>query len=456
MNKLFSCHIGTLLLLHVCTVSAVSISSSDLILSLDVDPQGDLCVFCQPIDVQGGYVVSSHVEAPVGADTGYNLRTVIRLGKQSNDGTWLWSTATVEQKTARDPYHTQSSVAFDSKGYIHVAYNMHNAPWQYSVSAAPYSTEQFIFKGQALTDAQYDLLYKYNKTPFPTLGEANIPGNQISYPMFFKDRNGELYTSYRYSVNPASAWDYRRFSLGVAHYDAGTGLWSPIGGAVALSSNQVKIADEEDAVTYPLASQLGYVTYLPVLAFSSDNAMHIYWSWRQGEAGADTTNPSYIYSPNDRSLFYTYDDIPVSLPVQYDSATRLPVEPETKTVNAPKSLIVNADDKLYFIVEPTNSARELVIYNPKTKEWSGPELMPWGAGKMVIDKYGYEWAFASGINVFVRPKNGSSSSWKRVGAISSGLGYQYVLYSSDEDAFYISAKTSDLKKAYLYKVLISR
>lgn len=456
MNTIHTCSTGIILLSCAANVSAISISSGVPILGLDVDPQGDLCVFCQPIDVQEGYVVSSHVEAPVGSDTGYNLRTVVRLGKQSNDGSWSWSVTTVEPKTTRDPYHTQSSVAFDPKGYIHIAYNMHNAPWQYSVTSVPYSIDQFTFKGQSLTDAEYDLLYKYNRTPFPTLGEASIPGNQVSYPMFFKDKNGDLYTTYRYSVNPASAWESRRFSAGIAHYDAETGLWSQIGGGVVLTTNQAKVAGNEEAVTYPIASQLGYVTYLPVLAFSSDNSMHVYWSWRQGEAGGDTTNPSYIYSQNDHSSFYTYDDNPISLPVQYDSSTRLPVEPESKTVNAPKSLVVNADDKLYFIVEPTSSPRELVIYNPKTKEWSSPELMPWGAGKIIIDKYGYEWAFSSGINVFVRPKNGNASAWKRVGSISSGLGYQYIVYSSEEDAFYVSAKTTDLKKAFIYKVLISR
>jgi len=130
-----------------------------------------------------------------------------------------------DTRTLLDPYHTQPSLAFDRNGYLHVAYNMHNLPWQYVVSHQPYDVRQFDFNGQSVTLSQLDALRLSNKTHYPDVGKAQIPGNQITYPAFFKNRAGDLYLTYRYALRPARAWEERARAAGVARYDADNRTW---------------------------------------------------------------------------------------------------------------------------------------------------------------------------------------------------------------------------------------
>ncbi|MEQ1784515.1 MAG: BNR-4 repeat-containing protein, partial [Hyphomonadaceae bacterium] len=115
-------------------------------------PEGDRNVFAMPIDVSGNALVTAHVEPSAGQGRdGVNLRTVVRLGVKSADGTWRWTTQLIEARTLLDPWHTQASVAFDKRGHVHIAYNMHNMPWQYVVSKRPYDIGEFAFKGQPVS-----------------------------------------------------------------------------------------------------------------------------------------------------------------------------------------------------------------------------------------------------------------------------------------------------------------
>ena len=54
----------------------------------------------------------------------------------------------------QNKYHTQASIGIDKLGHIHVAYNMHNTPWQYSISEYSENIESFIFFGQEVSMAQ--------------------------------------------------------------------------------------------------------------------------------------------------------------------------------------------------------------------------------------------------------------------------------------------------------------
>jgi len=88
------------------------------------------------IDVSGRYLYTANIEpGPDGDRKGVRLRTVLRQGKQRSDNTWEWKNVTVDDRTLHDRWHSAPSVAVDRIGQIHVAYNMHNFPWQYKRSA---------------------------------------------------------------------------------------------------------------------------------------------------------------------------------------------------------------------------------------------------------------------------------------------------------------------------------
>ena len=115
-----------------------------------------------------------------------DLHTILRQGTQDESGEWQWQTTLIEDRTIYDSWHNAPSVAVDRNGFVHVVYNMHNFPWQYKRSENPHDIDSMLFRGQAVTMAEIERTKFENKTTFPTLGTAEIPGNQITYPAFFR------------------------------------------------------------------------------------------------------------------------------------------------------------------------------------------------------------------------------------------------------------------------------
>lgn len=70
---------------------------------------------------------------------------------------------------------------------------MHYLPWQYSVSAQPNAIEHFLFHGQLASQAKRDARYE-SDIHFPGPGDAAIPGNQVTYPVFSPIATARLYT----------------------------------------------------------------------------------------------------------------------------------------------------------------------------------------------------------------------------------------------------------------------
>lgn len=133
------------------------------------------------------------------------------------NGKWVWTKRVIDTQTVHDRWHTAPAIGIDDKGFIHIAYNMHNLPWQYQISTKSESIDSFNFKGQRVSVTELQRMKFKNKTDFPTLGLAAIPGNQITYPAFFNDNNGELFVSYRFAAKPARKFANRTMGSGVAN-----------------------------------------------------------------------------------------------------------------------------------------------------------------------------------------------------------------------------------------------
>lgn len=161
-----------------------------------------------------------------------------------------WTEPTVlDGQTHVDAYHTQCSLGIDAHGYLHAAYNMHNTPWQYAVSAKPHDVSVMVFHGQdAGTPPSRDnasgtctgacaAAFTQNEP-----GISRIPGNQITYPHFGTTADGTLYVAYRECLLCDQSFYARQWSLGLARYHLASRSWSRVAGIRPFATFPEKLA----------------------------------------------------------------------------------------------------------------------------------------------------------------------------------------------------------------------
>lgn len=435
-------------LLAVCALFAAQVSATQIELVMPPTPvsaTGDRAVFSTPMDYRKGHLVVAQVE-PADAQTpaGY-LRTVVRHGTRDGAGGWRWTSTVIERRTIHDPYHTQPSVAFDRDGYLHVVYNMHHVPWQYLLSIHPYQTDAFIFAGEAVTQADLDIVRLRNQTHhFTSSGKARIPGNQITYPAFTKDRQGELYVTYRYATKPARGWEERAFAIGLAKYDPVSRQWYPLAEPRALSQGDAVLPTGQNGATHPFIFDERFLPYLVTVAFDQDNTLHAIWTWwdrLRGLDGSHTLIPSYRNVASGIS--------PVAS-VNTNTAERIPGWPADVIFNTAKALEVAANGDLLAIFEIKDKGRYLIRRFNDGGHWGLPVETPNSASKIKVSKDGSEWLFASGLTVFRRSPG---DSWSKVAQIGLNLCDPWPLYVAEENRFFIRAKTcSEPSKSVVYSL----
>lgn len=406
-------------------------------------------VFATPIAWYKDSIYVINVEPSVGPSDKMNLNTVIRKGTIKDGGRWEWTKKVIEDRTLEDRYHTQPSLAIDKNGYIHVAYNMHNMPWQYTVSEKPGEISSFIFKGEVVTDAQLHEVKIENKTNFAYLGTAAIPGTQITYPAFFTDRNGEIYVTYRFATRPKQSWSNRGFAGGIAKYDVDKKKWEPVGGELKITSEDALYPDEyrdQKYIVHPFAYEDKWSVYLINLHFDHDNNMHLTWTWREGGAGSDCSHPTYAYAAHNSVSFKKSDGSGYDLPVSFADADVIMYEGSTEKYYSSTSLSTDPDGNPYVILNPIGSFRVLVTYDRAKERWATPEKTPWGATALHVGTTGQQWAFASGINVFHRENAGEE--WVQV-LSGEGFGWPKITYVKGLQGFLIHALSKDCKNCKL-------
>lgn len=412
-----------------------------------ISASGDRSVFSTPIDYQRGHLVVAQVEQEDAYTKSGYLRTVIRHGSRAADGSWQWHSRTLDQHTLYDPYHTQPSVTFDQNGFIHVVYNMHHVPWQYVVSKAPYDIASFDFRGDPVTQAELDTIRLQNKTHFPTDGSASIPGNQITYPAFIKDRKQNLYVVYRYAMKPARSWAQRSYAFGLAKYDLAGRNWTAIGTSIPRQIGDTSPTTSVPAATNPFLFDKRYLPYTVTLAFDGNNDMHAIWTWWDSHAcldGSVTVSPSYRFladgtDPGNR--------------IGYGDVERIPGWPKDTVFNTSKAIAIAANGDVLAILEPKDKPRQLIRRFRDSGQWSVPVDTPNSASKIRVTRDGTEWLFASGLRLFKRVPGGT---WSAPIIVGKDLCDPWPVYSAEENAFYIRAKAcSDFATAVVYRYQIS-
>ena len=414
---------------------------------IEVSPQGDMSAFSTPMAYFNGCLVLAHVVSPDAQTRPNYLRTTVRVGCPDASGSWLWKSSTLDRATLFDPYHTQPSVAVDRVGFIHVVYNMHHFPWQYSVSRSPMNVDSFEFAGEEFTFDAREMARVQNKTHFPSIGAARIPGSQITYPSFFKNRNGDLFVSYRYALKPARPWGERAYAYGLAGYDVSRRIWIQHGAEIELTVGDALEANKKSGIkTSPFVFDSHYIPYVMKFGFDKDNGLHAIWTWwdaGSGRTGEYTISPSYRYVADVSA--------PMSL-VDFSSSEKIPGWSDETVFNTAKDMVVKENGDVLAILEPRGAVRKIVRREFSSGRWSAAESAPNSASKILVTSSGEEWVFAAGPTLFVRKEGGG---WSRPLKLSEGWCQPYPIYVDRENAFYIHAKKcDDFGKAIVIKYFV--
>ena len=414
---------------------------------------GNKNVFSTPIAYFDGSLFSVNVEEGKVKNNGLNLWTVIRKASRARNGRWKWIDSYVlEHETIFNIWHTQPSIGIDKKGYIHVAYNMHNMPWQYAVSRKPGDISEFDFLGQPITYEDKRVVKIENRVPFPTLGSGAIPGNQISYPAFFTDRQGELYVTYRYATKPTRPWKDRGFAGGLAKYNINTKTWSSIGGKLAVTMKDARLPHgKASGVTTPLIYEPRWVVYLPKIAFDGRNRLHVVWTWREESAGRFVTSPSYAMSQDGGNTFVKSNKDPYTLPISLNQSERYIPSQSLHEYEANSFLTVNDKGDPFMIVTPANKReRWLISYNPSKAQWNDPEKCPSSASILYVDSNDIQLAVAQGPTIFRRNVK-RSVRWNKIFS-HQGYGIPKLLVVPNTQELYIHTQSFNSKRVKIFRL----
>lgn len=353
-----------------------------------------------PIATSNGFLYTANIEhGPNGDANGYDLLTVLRKGQQDSNGDWSWKSRIVEDRTVHDKWHTAPSVAVDKLGKVHIVYNMHNFPWQYKRSSNAHDIDSLEFYGQYVTDEEIRRSKEENKTSFPTLGKAQIPGNQVTYPAFYKDKNNDLYVSYRFGATPNQSFSDRTMSAGVSVYNTVTQTWSAIGGDLALVPADFSDNSDAGSTSIAVAAMRGWTSYHPRLVFGKDNRMFVNWFWRSGTAGAKITRPCMLYS-DDRRNFKDATGANVTMPATPNDCSNMEYSNSTEFYSVGNTTI-DSLGRPHILLSPENGARQILHYSNEESKWIR-EDSPSNATEIFFDEDDNLWAVANGIRIYLR------------------------------------------------------
>ncbi|KAA3653462.1 MAG: hypothetical protein DWQ10_18450, partial [Calditrichaeota bacterium] len=362
-----------------------------------------------------------------------NLKTIVAQKNGQN-----WELSTVSQITQNNPYHNAPSIAVDENGYIHVLYNMHATPWQYSISAQPENISNWVFRGQYAgenpgfgstneSECSGDCYDDWIGT-----GTADIPGNQIGYMFMANDRNGTIYVGFRECYDCDAGYHQRQRSGGIVRYDAASRQWRRVGGVRPWATDSVY-------------SPLGIHFY-----FDRTNRMHVSWVWGQHYTEDESSDafwynpnyPCYAYSDDGGESFFSANGEKLSLPINFEES--VPVIQPNWIQNPQENgyfwgyteITAMPDGRPYVLIFPRSESKPEVrkSFVSYAQNWSTPRGLPWGGEDMVIDANGIITVISSGIRLH-RSRDGGLT-WKNyeidmTGPYNIVVDYSFVQNSDD-------------------------
>ncbi len=203
-------------------------------------------------------------------------------------------------------FHVRPSIVLDKLGYVHVAADMHNQNWVYYRSLNPFN----------INPSNFEMV-----TP---------PGFLITYPSFFKDKNDDLYITFRHKVKPAPNLSTPGSSGGgIIRYNAVTKVFTMLGGTNHGLDKTVVWVNMGGAGTFNTTTGIttpGHYQQPSIrLFFDNNNRMHLVCNLinqpTTGAAGANT-HVLYAYSDDGGNTFRRINGTTIgALPMGPDSMT---------------------------------------------------------------------------------------------------------------------------------------
>jgi hypothetical protein len=298
------------------------------------------------------------------------------------------TTGVIETNSVIDPDHHNASMAIDKYGYLHVAWGMHNDPWKYKVSHAPRDVSSWDDIG-----------------PLMEGGASNprgIPGTSITYPSFFKDRDGDLFVAFRHRVNNMG-WDAGDESGGLARYsadaNAANGRWTMLGG-----TNHPNASDPDNAAwggktllwtgLPGVVTDGAYQSYMISHAVTHDGRIHIAWAFDENNVQGWEVNHFGYAVTADKGLTWSGahgQSFPL-LPMTdsyYDA-----VVSDTSQIWYQQPFIHISKDGLPRVSAVNDTIHATQWWRPSGSSWSGSNIGQGGSpGRVFADGYGTAYTF---------------------------------------------------------------
>lgn len=214
--------------------------------------------------------------------------------------------------------HNSISIAVDGDGYLHVSWGMHGQPMQYARSLEPWS------------------MYLGPIEPLTGLQE-----NQVTYPEFHQQANGNLYMLYRSGLSGDG-------NLVVNHYDTSARQWTQVQSNLIDGRSQGKSPYWQAAV-------------------DSQDRLHVAWNWRT--TPDIYTNHDFMYARSvdaTGSAWETSTGETYSTPITAEQAELIVAIPEgSELMNQTAMAIDDADNPFvvsYWRPEPDEPIQYMVMY----------------------------------------------------------------------------------------------
>ncbi len=239
--------------------------------------------------------------------------------------------------------HNSVVIAEDKKGYLHISGNMHNVPLVYFRSRKPHDIGDF-----------------------EALDMVGREEQRVTYPVFFKDKDGELFFQYR-DGGSGNGVTY------INRYNTSSESWTRV-------LDQGLFDGEEETNAYPTSPKLG-----------PDGFFHYMWVWRLNPIANTNHNLSYVRT-QDFQHFENIQGEDIPIPIQYRERRVIadPVGPWNGLMNSSKRLSFDSKGRVllgYHKFDPQGRS-QLFIGRYEEGLWHTSQVSDWPDFTWAINKRG--------------------------------------------------------------------
>ncbi len=280
-----------------------------------------------------------------------------------------WKKSIIPTRVGWDS-HNSIVIARDKKGFLHVSGNMHAVPLIYFRSTAPNEIDAF-----------------------EKLSMVGTEESRVTYPVFFKNHDDDLFFQYR----DGGSGDGITY---INRYDTEARQWIRV-------LDQGLFDGEGETNAYPTNPVKG-----------PDGYFHYMWVWRLNPIANTNHNLSYART-RDFIQFENMEGVPVPIPIQYRERRVIadPVGPWNGLMNSSKILAFDGKNRVIMGYHKFDKEgrSQLFICRYQNGEWINRQVSDWPDYTWDINKRG---SLGRAINLY--------------GIRADGQGHIYFSYSHEK------------------------